>query len=198
MSTTRSQLTGVGPSALDDVADRDRGFWEPDAGSPRRNGVTPRLAIVGVMLVISACTTAGTACEEPPSTELSKASGLALELAPNPVTAGSEATLSIERDGLDDSAITGAGAAWQCWTGDEWVDTHQIVKGFSSSGPQTIEVETGVTTTIPAVGLPIPSAYPVLVPDVPAGTYRIADEAIDGGATITGFVMVEVAASDSK
>lgn len=70
------------------------------------------------------------------------------------------------------------------------------MKGFGS-GPETIEVQPGATTTIPAVGLTIPNASPILVPDVPAGTYRIADEAFDGSSTITGFVIVEVLASDS-
>jgi len=101
--------------------------------------------------------------------------------------------LTIAADGLPDGALVGAGAAWQCWSGSEWVDTHQIVRGFYDGHGTTLEVGPGETTTIPAVGLPIPNSYPILIPDVEASTYRLADEAIQPGSpAISGWVIVEV------
>jgi hypothetical protein len=171
---------------------QDRSFRQTGAGSRRRTGARSFFAAAAVAALAAGCGSSNGPCRVPPPEELSKPSALALTLSPNPVESGSEATLSLDRVGLGDSAITGAGAAWECWDGDGWVDTHQVVKGFGGSGPRTIEVEPGVTTTIPAVGLPIPSRHSVLVPEVPAGMYRIADSAIDGGSVIKGFVIVEV------
>lgn len=82
------------------------------------------LHIAAAVILTAACTTTGNGCEEPPASELSRLSDLALTLSPNPVAAGSEATLSLERGGLDETAITGAGAAWQCWDGENWIGTH--------------------------------------------------------------------------
>lgn len=161
--------------------------------------------VVG-LLILSACassmdgssqtTTLGATCSDPPETELEAASDLNLAVEPNPIEAGSVAMLSIERDGLAEDSVTGAGAAWKCWDGSTWVDTHQIVKGFDGRSGETIELGPGMTTTIPAVGLSIPSSYPIVIPDVPPGTYRIVDEVFEGGARITGFVLVEVLEAD--
>jgi len=142
-------------------------------------------------------TTIGDAtCVDPPDSELEVDSPLDLTVEPNPVAAGGPATLSIGRGDLPENSNIGAGAAWQCWKGAAWVDTHQIVRGGFSHRPggeaEAIEVEPGVDTTIPAVGLEVPSSYPIMVPEVAPGAYRIVDAASSPGTTVTGFVIVEV------
>ena len=139
-------------------------------------------------------------CAEPPATELDVDSPLKMRVEPNPVAAHGPATLSIELGDLPANSIVGAGAAWQCWDGAAWMNTHQIVRGGFSHRPggqpkgEAIEVEPGVATTMPAVGLPVPNSYPIMIPEVPPGTYRIVDAAFYPGTTVTGFVMVEVVA----
>lgn len=133
-------------------------------------------------------------CTSPPEDELTADPDVQLAVDPNPVPAGTLATLSIEQGSLPSGSSAGAGAVWQCWDGSSWVDTHQIVKGFDDGqDAQAIAVEPGATTTIPAIDLPIPSSYPIVIPEVEPGTYRIADEVFTGGeGSITGFVIVEV------
>jgi len=98
----------------------------------------------------------GAAAEElggqPPANELEQTSGLALSLEPNPVTAGAQATLTLELDGLPADAIVGAGAAWQCWKVSQWVTTHQVVRAFGDNEPSTLDLQPGTTTTIVAIG----------------------------------------------
>jgi hypothetical protein len=137
-------------------------------------------------------TTVGEAtCVDPPATELEVDSALDLTVEPNPVAAGGPATLSIAQGDLPAHSIVGAGAIWQCWKGTAWVDTHQIVRAFSRGYGDAIELEPGVAPTIPAVGLEVPSTYPIMIPDVVPGIYRIVDTAFNKG-DVTGFVIVEV------
>ena len=138
-------------------------------------------------------TTIGDAtCVDPPDSELEVDSPLDLTVEPNPVAAGGSATLSIGRGELPENSNIGAGAAWQCWKGTAWVDTHQIVRAFAPGYGEAIAVVPGVDTTIPAVGLEVPSSYPIKIPEVASGTYRIVDDASGPGGTVTGFVIVEV------
>lgn len=133
-------------------------------------------------------------CVLPPEDELTVEPDVQLAVDPNPVPAGSPATLSMEQGSLPSGSSVGAGAVWQCWDGSSWVDTHQIVKGFDDGqDAQAIAVRPGATTTIPAIDLPIPSSYPIVIPEIEPGTYRITDEVLTGGeGSITGFVIVEV------
>lgn len=155
-----------------------------------------------MVVLIGACgtdpqPTGNTGCLEPPASELSAESRLVLALDPNPTPAGQEATLSLSlteaeitrriAEGLPADVVGGAGAAWQCWDGSRWVDTHQIVRGFAGE-PRTLAVAPGQTTTIPAIGLRLPNSYQILIPDVPPGLYRIEDTMTG----ISGFVIVEV------
>lgn len=158
--------------------------------------------LIVAALILSGCSSSmsdstptgadGAVCVEPPKAEHEVDSPLNLAVEPNPVVAGSEAILSIEQDGLPSDAYTGVGAVWQCWNGSAWVDTHQIVKGFDGRSGQAIEVEPGAVTSIPSLDLPIPGSYPIVVPDVPPGTYRIIDRALGDEASVAGFVLVAV------
>jgi len=75
-----------------------------------------------------------------------------------------------------------------------WVDTHQIVRGpfGPDSNPSTIKILPGMITTIPAIGLPVPNSYPILIPLVPPGTYRVIDSIAVISGSLDGFVIVQV------
>ena len=168
-----------------------------------------RLAALGVLVVLTACsdtsaptgegssssaatTAPSVQCLEPPQSEVELASSLTMTLDPNPVEAGAIATLSVSSDEPPYRYLDGAGATWQCWDGIAWVDTHQIVRGFVSQ-PTTLELTPGATITIPAIGLPVPNSYPILIPMVPPGTYRIIDQVGgEGRKRLGGHVIVVV------
>lgn len=92
----------------------------------------------------------------------------------------------------DDEFVGGAGATWQCWTGDEWERTHQLMRDVWDNGPATNYIEPDTTVTVPAIGLVVPNSYAVAIPDLPPGIYRIADEAWLAGEPLTGLVIVTV------
>lgn len=145
-----------------------------------------------MVLVGASCATSDEgvdSCTEPPDTDPAVATALKLE--PNPVASGAIAELSVPAAAKEDSV--GAGAAWQCWNGVEWMDTHQLVRGGWSGEPQTIPVTPGTETTIPAIGLRAPDPFPIEIPEVEPGTYRITDSVItfDGEARAVS-VLVEV------
>lgn len=158
-----------------------------------------RSRLVFVALMVASCTapgdslTPGSSCVDPPLSELERPSPVALTVEPNPVSAGFEAILSVSAAGLPSDIVSGAGVAWQCWNGSDWVPTsHQVVRGWSGE-PLTLFIEPGAITTVPAIGLPIPNSYPILIPDEPPGVYRIKDVVgVVGGSDIVGFVFVEV------
>jgi hypothetical protein len=53
------------------------------------------------------------------------------------------------------------------------MDTHQIVRnGFRRPGVdgEAIELEPGVAPTTPAVGLEVPSTYPIMIPELAPGS----------------------------
>jgi hypothetical protein len=153
-------------------------------------------------LVVIGCTAGGSTtstssaanvCGDPPATEVARESSLIMSLEPNPVVAGSQATLSVAPGSFSGGGMVGAGAQWQCWNGTQWVDTYQIVRGFGSGSAVTLKVQPGATTTVPAIGLPIPNSYPIIIPDVKPGIYRIRDTVEPDLAT--GFVIVQVVAN---
>jgi hypothetical protein len=50
-----------------------------------------------------------------------------------------------------------------------------------------------MTTSIPAVEFPLTNSFPIIVPDVSPGTYRIADLVLlPDGEEVVGFVHVLV------
>jgi hypothetical protein len=82
-------------------------------------------------------------------------------------------------------------ASWQCWDGAAWIDTHHLVRAWDGGRPETVGADSELD--VEDVHLDLPSAYPILVPDVAAGTYRISDQVIGlSGGAATGFVVVEV------
>ena len=137
----------------------------------------------------------GVQCFEPPQSELEAASSLTMTVEPNPVEAGAIATLSVSTDEPPYVYMVGAGATWQCWDGTAWVATYQILRDGYGSGeadPVTLEVIPGATTTIPAIGLNVPNSYPIRIPTVPPGTYRIIDQVEGRGERVGGHVIVVV------
>jgi hypothetical protein len=137
-------------------------------------------------------------CVDPPAAELAVESPLVISVEPNPVTAESEASLSVSDEGLLSRSIVGAATWWQCWNGTHWVDTHLVGRGWYDGTGHTVELGTTDTWGVPDIGLQIPNAFPIVIPDVEPGTYRLRDEAFtlasdDGpGDTIPGFVIVRV------
>lgn len=130
-------------------------------------------------------------CIEPPQSALSEAGDFVVELSPNPVAAGEQAILSVSYTG-DADALDEAGAEWQCWTGNGWESTHQLLKDWAGDGPGTRYIEPGTEVTVPAIGLPLPDAYTVLIPDVPSGTYRVYNKGNIDGDPAAGYATVIV------
>lgn len=130
-------------------------------------------------------------CVEPPESALNEVGDFVLELSPNPITAGAHAALSVSFTG-DGDPLDGAGALWQCWTGSEWESTYQLLKDWTGDGPHTQYIEPGTEVTVPAIGLPVPDSYTVLIPDIPPGTYRIFNEGNIDGKRAAGLVIVTV------
>jgi hypothetical protein len=95
-------------------------------------------------------------------------------------------------------SIVGAATWWQCWNGSEWVDTHLVERGWYDGKGKTIELGPDVTWGIPDIGLQIPSSFPIVIPDVEPGIYRLRDQAFTlasddrPGLTTPGFVIVRV------
>ena len=155
-----------------------------------------------LLLVVTACTsTADTSttttqslCSDPPASELEFDSEFEISLDPNPVFAGSEATLSVDYEGQPPGDyIGGAGMSWECWNGVTWVETHILVPGFNeSTQPRVIDVSADSDVGIPDIGLTVPNAYQVLIPQVAPGTYRIVDRIFGPESTLTAHVAVEV------
>ncbi len=132
-------------------------------------------------------------CIEPPADELDVLSDFELTLEPNPVHAGSEATLSVHKDDASTDYIGGAGASWECWNGNEWVATHIVVRAFNESSPaEVIDLAEDTNYGVPDIGLTLPNSFTILIPDVPPGTYRITDYLYGGPEQLVANVTVEV------
>lgn len=152
------------------------------------------------MLLVAGCTSgdesstttsASVECSEPPSEALLSESEFDVELSPNPVEAGSRATLSVEYEGEISGLNGGVGASWQCWSEDRWVATHILVRGIDDNEPSVIDLSDSREEVID-IGLFIPNSYPVLIPDVAPGTYRITDILAGFQMSLTAHEIVEV------
>ncbi len=128
---------------------------------------------------------------------------MALTLNPNPVSSGSKAVLSVSSEGLPADALNGIAALWQCWNGSGWISTHALFRGVAPCQDPTRPPTCGEPSVRAlgdpyfAIGLGVPNAFPILVPDVPAGVYRIQDTVLlpnplGASAEVTGVVIVWV------
>ncbi len=67
-----------------------------------------------------------------------------------------------------------------------------ILRPFNPGDAEARYIEPGTEPTIPAVGLPVPNSYEVVVPDVAPGVHRIADEVWADGERLVGLEVVVV------
>lgn len=121
----------------------------------------------------------GSVCVEPPAEELARVSPRTMTFDPNPVAAGAEADLTVD-------GSVGIRALWQCWNGEQWVHTHLLSR---AGGPPT-EHQSGSLPPVFGIGFGPGAPIKVVVPNVPSGTYRIADETLEGPTEV--FVVVRV------
>jgi hypothetical protein len=118
------------------------------------------------------------------------------KLGPGPVATDSGFDLSVEQGSVSENAVVGVAAFWECWTEEQgWVATHVLVRGYGDRNPAVLEYDPDSNAFVESVALAVPNTYPILIPDVRPGTYRIGDEVADvvedTAARITGFVLVE-------
>lgn len=115
-----------------------------------------------------------------------------MTVSPNPATPSEIVDLAVLGANLSDDAVVGVDAEWQCWDGSKWVTTHIVYRGFGDNAGHTIPVNAEFQIRVPSIGLALDEGYPVVVPHVAPGTYRIEDAALADGVTIDGFAVVEV------
>lgn len=151
-----------------------------------------------VLALVSGCAAGDDAaaievvCESPPESELTAQSDLEMTVDPDPAAVGDVVALTISEAGLPQDALSGVDAGWQCWDGSEWVTTHVVYRGFGEQAGQTIPVNSEFQIRVPSIGLEVGEGYPIVIPEVEAGTYRIQDEVLVEDGSVTGFVLVEV------
>jgi hypothetical protein len=162
-----------------------------------------RRAFVSLALTLAACSpTAGTtsstpapfdvSCEIPPPAELDGESGLVMSVDPSPAEPRETVFLTVSSAGLPEDALGGVDARWQCWDGEGWVTTHAVYRGFGDNPGQTIQLNTEFQIRVPSIGLELDESFPIVIPQVEPGVYRIQDEVIVNDAPTSGFVIVEV------
>jgi hypothetical protein len=154
-----------------------------------------------LVMALAACTSVGETattppelpgCVDPPAEELDRPSTLEIRIEPSPVSARQQVDLVVTATGLPAEALAGIDAAWQCWDGARWVTTHIVYRGFGDNAGQTIPVNTDFQIRVPSIGLELDQGYPIVIPLVDAGTYRIEDEIIVDQGAVSGHVIVEV------
>lgn len=145
----------------------------------------------------SATTTTGpldVSCEEPPVAEVDAQSALEMTVDPNHAPPRETVSLTVASTGLPEGALGGVDARWQCWDGSEWATTHAVYRGFGDNPGQTIPLNVEFQIRVPSIGLDLDEGYPIVIPQVDPGTYRIQDEVIVDEQMYSGFVVVEVVA----
>jgi hypothetical protein len=110
----------------------------------------------------------------------------------NPANARQQVDLMVTSAGLPADALAGVDAAWQCWDGSRWVTTHIVYRGFGDIAGQTIPVNADFQIRVPSIGLELDRGYPMVIPVVGPGIYRIEDEIIIEQGAVPGHVIVEV------
>ncbi|MCL1593933.1 MAG: hypothetical protein M3132_06235 [Actinomycetia bacterium] len=164
-----------------------------------------------IALLTAACTTVnestGFGCMSAPEDQRHSTSAFPLSVSDNPVHPGATITLNIGSTVTQtlaqstdlygsDRGVTGYGSTWQCWNGSEWVNTHLLVHDG-----ETLTGKPGSTTTVPAIGIPVPGSFSIVVPDVDPGWYRIAaniwvDQPEGSPAAFSGHIGVEAVQPD--
>jgi len=156
--------------------------------------------VAALALITVACTTTAdtsttsvtASCQEPPREEVERESPLDVTVTPNPATPLEVVELAILWSDPSDEAVIGVDAEWQCWDGSRWVTTHIVYRGFGDNAGQTIPLNAEFQIRVPSIGLALDEGYPMVIPQVAPGTYRIEDTALADGETIGGFGVVEV------
>lgn len=160
-----------------------------------------RLVWLCLVVAVTACSSGGetptsppepSRCVDPPAGELDQASLLEIIVDPNPANARQQVDLVVTSTGLPAGALAGIDAAWQCWDGSRWVTTHIVYRGFGDNAGQTIPVNADFQIRVPSIGLELDQGYPIVVPLVAAGLYRIEDEIIVDQVAVPGHVIVDV------
>lgn len=161
--------------------------------------------ILAAVVVATACTSGAATttttpppdivCEEPPAEELQNPSTIEMSVEPNPAPPRETVSLTVSSQGLPDDARGGVDARWQCWNGSQWVTTHAVYRGFGDNPGQTIPLNAEFQIRVPSIGLDLDEGFPIVIPQVEPGTYRIEDEVIVDDESFTGYVMVEVSGS---
>ncbi len=161
-------------------------------------------AMAIMVLVLTACTRQttpeGLRCADPPSSEAEVESLAVLKIEPSPVAPDSGADLTVEQDSVSENAVVGVAAFWECWTEEQgWVPTHVLMRGYGDRNPAVVEYDPDSSAFVESVALAVPNTYPIHIPDVRPGIYRVRDEVADvvedTPTRITGFVLVEVLGS---
>ncbi len=160
--------------------------------------------LVSVLLVVTTACAASSAssstasqevsCQKPPASELVANGGLQLSVEPSPAPAGSVVTLSVVGPELSAGSIVGVDAGWQCWDGIEWKTTHIVYRGYGDHPGQVFPINDRFRIQLPSIGLAADSGYPIVIPRVDPGTYRIADEVLIEDNQVPASVIVEVSA----
>ncbi len=161
--------------------------------------------VLATVVVATACSSGATTtttppppdivCEEPPADELENPSTIEMSVQPNPAQPRETVSLTVSSQGLPDDARGGVDARWQCWDGSQWMTTHAVYRGFGDNPGQTIPLNSEFQIRVPSIGLDLDEGFPIVIPQVESGTYRIEDEVIVDDESITGHVIVEVSGS---
>lgn len=161
-----------------------------------------------MMMIVAGCSpspgTTGTtpgpldvSCGMPPAAELDAESTLAMSVDPNPTQPRQTVSLTVSSAGLPEDALAGVDARWQCWDGEMWATTHAVYRGFGDSPGQTIRLNADFQIRVPSIGLELDEGFPIVIPQVEPGIYRIQDEVIVEDESTSGFVLVEVVEGQS-
>lgn len=165
--------------------------------------------VVSCALILGACSPAAedntesaagpleVSCETPPAAELEVESALGLSVEPSPAEPRQTVSLTVSSAGLPDGALIGVDARWQCWDGGEWATTHAMYRGIGDRPGQTIQLNTEFQIRVPSIGLELDEGFPIVIPQVGPGVYRIQDEVFVDDEPTSGFTFVEVVASQS-
>ncbi|HUG32932.1 MAG TPA: hypothetical protein VMM14_08570, partial [Acidimicrobiia bacterium] len=131
-------------------------------------------------------------CQRPSPNVVDQISEVNIALEPNPVAVRQIVDITVDGSSFGDEASIGVDASWQCWDGSEWATTHIIYRGFGDKPGETIAVNPDFQIQVPDIALWLDHGYSISIPQVEPGTYRIEDDILVAGESVSGFVFVEV------